>query len=76
MTSNHTFEHCRDGINPKNFIRIPRDEWQRDSYKTLMERVREDYKRIMSLENTAAASPELAREIDAVVHAADKKLIG
>jgi trimethylamine:corrinoid methyltransferase-like protein len=76
MTSNHTFEHCRDGFNPKNFIRIPRDEWQRDRCKTLMERVKEDYKRIMSLENTAAASPELAREIDAVVHAADKKLIG
>ena len=76
MTSNHTFEHCREGFVPKNFIRMPRDEWQRDSCKTLMERVREDYKRIMSLENTAAASPELAREIDAVVQAADKKLIG
>jgi hypothetical protein len=29
----------------------------------------------MSMENTAAASPELSREIDAVVQAADKKLI-
>ncbi len=76
MTSNHTFEHCREGFVPKNFIRMPRDDWQRDNCKTLMERVREDYKRMMRLENTMAASPELAREIDAVVQAADKKLIG
>jgi trimethylamine:corrinoid methyltransferase-like protein len=76
MNSNHTFEHCREGFNPKNFISMPRDDWQRDNRKTLIERIREDYKRIMSLENTAAASPELAREIDSVVQAADKKLIG
>jgi trimethylamine--corrinoid protein Co-methyltransferase len=75
MTSNHTFEHCREGFNPKNFIRMPREDWQRKDGKTLMERVREDYQRIMSMENNAAASPELSREIDAVVQAADKKLI-
>lgn len=75
MTADHTFEHCREGFIPQNFIRMPRDDWQRDDCKTLMERVREDYKRIMSLENTAAASPEMAKEIDAVVKAADKKLI-
>jgi trimethylamine:corrinoid methyltransferase-like protein len=76
ITSNHTFEHCRESFDPKNFIRMPRDDWQRDNCKTLMERVREDYKQMMSLENTSAASPELAREIDAVVQAADKKLTG
>jgi trimethylamine:corrinoid methyltransferase-like protein len=76
ITSNHTFEHCRESFEPKNFIRMPRDDWQRDNCKTLLERVREDYKRMMSLENTAAASPELVREIDAIVQAADKKLIG
>jgi trimethylamine:corrinoid methyltransferase-like protein len=75
MTADHTFEHCREGFIPQNFIRMPRDDWQREDRKTLMERVREDYKRIMSMENTAVASPELAREIDAVVQAADKKLV-
>jgi len=74
MTSSHTLKHCREGFNPKNFIRMTRDAWERDDGKILMERVREDYKRIMGLENTAAASPELAREIDAVVQTADKKL--
>ncbi|MDM8539989.1 trimethylamine methyltransferase family protein [Desulfococcaceae bacterium HSG9] len=74
MTSSHTFKHCREGFNPKNFTRMARDVWERDNSKMLMERIREDYKRMMILENTAAASPELAREIDAIVQAADKKL--
>ena len=76
MTADHTFEHCREGFIPQNFIRMPRDDWQSEDGKTLMERVGENYKRIMSLENTAVASPELAREIDGVVQGADKKLIG
>jgi trimethylamine:corrinoid methyltransferase-like protein len=75
LTSDHTFEHCRDGFVPQNFVCMPRDDWQRNNRKTLMERVQEDYKRIMSLENPASASPELVRDIDAVVQAADKKLV-
>jgi trimethylamine:corrinoid methyltransferase-like protein len=76
MTSEHTLKHCREGFDPKNFIRMTRDAWERKDGKTLMERVREDYKRIIGLENTAAASAELVREIDSVVQAADKKLVG
>ena len=74
MTSSHTLKHCRENFNPKNFIRMTRDAWERDSGKMLMERIREDYKRIMGLENTVAISPELAREIDSIVHTADKRL--
>jgi trimethylamine:corrinoid methyltransferase-like protein len=75
LTADHTFEHCRDGFVPQNFVCMPQDDWQRNNCKTLMERVQEDYKRIMSLENPASASPELVRDIDAVVLAADKKLV-
>jgi trimethylamine--corrinoid protein Co-methyltransferase len=76
MTSEHTLKHCRESFIPKNFIRMNREAWQRSDGTTLMERIREDYKRMMDLENSAAASPELAREIDAIVRAADKKLVG
>ena len=76
ITSEHTFRHCREGLNPKNFIRQTWDAWELRKGKELMERVQEDFERIMSLENTAAASPELAREIDAIVREADKRLAG
>lgn len=74
MTSEHTLKHCREGFNPKNFIRMTRDAWARSEGKALMERIQEDYHRIMNLENPAAASPELCKEIDAIVQAADRKL--
>ncbi|MGD9975839.1 MAG: trimethylamine methyltransferase family protein [Desulfatirhabdiaceae bacterium] len=76
MTSDHTLKHCRDGLKPKNFIRLTRDAWQRDDGKTLMARVLENYRQIMSKGNTAAASPELVREIESAVQAADRELVG
>ena len=76
MTSEHTFKHCRDGFDPINFIRLARESWERKSGTTLLERIREDYKRIMASENTPMASPELVEEIDTIVLAADKKLAG
>lgn len=76
MTSEHTLKHCREGFSPNNFIRMTRDAWVRSEGKPLMERIRADYKRMMGMENTAAASSELAREIDAIVKAADKRLTG
>ena len=76
MTSDHTLKHCREGLKPKNFIRLTRDAWQRDDGRTLMARILENYRGIMSMENTAAASPELVREIESIVQAADKELVG
>jgi trimethylamine:corrinoid methyltransferase-like protein len=76
MTSEHTFKHCREGFDPKNFIRVTRETWERANGKRLMDRVRENYKRIMGLENTALPSPDLDKEIDAIVLAADKRLVG
>ena len=76
LTSMHTLSHCRDGFTPQNFIRMARDEWETKSGKTLMERIRDDHRRIMALDNPVGATPELVQEIDAIVQSADKKLIG
>lgn len=75
LTSEHTFKYCRDGFSPQNFIRMTRDVWEQEKGLTLRERLREDYKRIRDLENPAAPSPELSREIDGIVKAADAHLI-
>lgn len=76
LTSKHTFQHCREGFNPINFIRMTRDAWQNESRKTLMERVEEKYNHMVGLENTAATPSELEQEISAIVDAADKNLAG
>jgi trimethylamine:corrinoid methyltransferase-like protein len=32
ITSDHTLQHCRDGLMPINFIRMTRDEWDEKSH--------------------------------------------
>lgn len=76
MLSDHTVKHCREGFNPVHFVRMTRDAWERDNGTTLMERVREEYQRMREQENPAAASPELADELDTIVRAADQALAG
>jgi trimethylamine:corrinoid methyltransferase-like protein len=76
MTSEHTLNHCRESFDPINFVSMTRDMWELENGKILMERVREEYMRIIDLDNNAAVSDELAAEIDAIVKAADKNLTG
>jgi trimethylamine:corrinoid methyltransferase-like protein len=76
LTSEHTLRHCREGFNPKYFIRMTRDVWERKNGKTLQERVREDFHRIMDLDRLVAIPPDLEREINSIVQAADQKLAG
>ena len=74
LTSKHTFAHCREVFIPGYFIRMTREAWEHADKKTLMERVRDHFEELNSRENPMAASPELVREIDAIVEASDKKL--
>ena len=74
MLSDHTLEHCRDAFVPLNFARPSRDDYEKGGKQGLMDRVRESYREIMARDNPAAAPPELAGELDALVAAADKKL--
>lgn len=75
LTSMHTLNHCREGFTPQNFIRMTRDAWESKDNKTLLERIREDYRRIIGKERAFGASSELSQEIDAIVKAADKSLV-
>jgi trimethylamine--corrinoid protein Co-methyltransferase len=75
MTSPHTFKHCRDGLDPINFIRDTRGNWQNSGARDLMERLRGVHAELMSQEDTGLAGPELSREFDALVAKADEELI-
>ena len=74
MMTGHTLSHCRDGLEPQNFIRATRDAWEREGSRTLMQRVAERYGDLMAQPAPGAASADLAGEIDALVAAADREL--
>ena len=76
MTSEHTLKHCREGFMPINYSRLTRDGWERAGSKSLMERVRQTYLNLQEKENLQCAPDDLAAEIDSLVQAADRSLLG
>ena len=74
MTSPHTFKHCRDGLEPMNFVRSTRGVWEKEGCLSLLDRVKADYGKLMAKENGAMAGAELCDELDGLVRAADQAM--
>jgi trimethylamine---corrinoid protein Co-methyltransferase len=72
----HTLEHCREGFTPHNFIRLPRDTWEREGRREVFDRILERYHHLMAKENQFLIEKDSERELDAIVDAADKSLAG
>lgn len=76
LTSKHTLRHCRDVHRPGVFARPTREGWERQGKKDVMDRALEHYRKLMDKENPYHCDTGLLREIDSIVGAADKQLIG
>ena len=75
MTSPHTFQHCRDGFEPLNFVRQTRGNWEAQGSMGLMERLKEVHANTMALPDQGAAGAELAAELDRLTAQADQELV-
>ena len=75
LISEHTLQHCREAFMPHNFIRLTREAWERGGRKDLMDRALERYHQLMKKENTSLLAEDPAGEVDAILKAADKKLV-
>jgi len=74
ITSDHTLQHCRDGLMPINFIRMTRDEWDEKSHNDIVARASEFCKNILSKAEPIVLPGHLEKEMDAIVEGADKFL--
>ncbi len=74
MLADHTVRHCRDGLDPINFVRVARDTWERQGAADLMARVLENYRDLMKRDNPGLLDAGPARELDGIVQAAKAKL--
>jgi trimethylamine:corrinoid methyltransferase-like protein len=74
LTIDHTLLHCRDGFTPVNFIRSARDDWQAGGAKNLLDRVKDTYADMKALQNRYTVKEELAKELDDLVSASDRKI--
>jgi trimethylamine--corrinoid protein Co-methyltransferase len=74
LTIDHTLMHCREGFSPFNFIRSARDDWEGSGAKSLLDRVKDTYVKLMDPQNRYAAKEELAKELDDLVKTADQAI--
>ena len=74
ISSAHTAKNCRKLLPQHNFNRMTMTSWLEAGSPTLNAALKADYDKIMAAPNAGEASPELAREIDAIVKEADAAL--
>lgn len=74
LTQKHTLKHCRDNIQPINYCPDSRSMWEKNSRGSLKERVTTHLDELMKDAGPVDHSPEILKEMDNIVAAADKKL--
>jgi trimethylamine:corrinoid methyltransferase-like protein len=70
----HTFKHCRDSLLPINFCPDARSTWETKNRGTLMERATEQMKDIMKDAGPLELPDDVVKEMDKIVHTADRKI--
>jgi len=75
LTLEHTFKHCRDGFRPRLFSSMTHEDWIREGQKGLMEKALEVYQSIMQQDNLCLLSEDKKRKLDAILNAADSRLV-
>ena len=74
LTSDHTLNHCRDGLMPINFIRMTREDWTEAGQRDLVERVVDNCRDILKKAGPINLHEQMIEEMDSIVDDADKHL--
>ena len=76
LTQPHTVKHCRDNLVPINFCPDARSTWEDKNRGSLKARATQYMKDIMKDAGPVAHDAQVLKEMDKIVAAADKKLVG
>jgi trimethylamine:corrinoid methyltransferase-like protein len=74
LTADHTLRHCRDGLMPKNFTRMTREDWNKKEQGDLVARATETCKDLLKKAAPPNLPEHVTREMDLIVERADKQL--
>jgi trimethylamine:corrinoid methyltransferase-like protein len=74
LTSDHTLEHCRDGLMPVNFIRMTREDWNEVGQRDLVTRVADYCKTLLEKAEPVNLPKQMVKEMDSIVKDADTHL--
>ena len=74
LTSQHTLQHCRDGLTPINFSRLTRESWKQKGQGDLIVRVKEFCKQLVDRATPIDLDDGVIEEMDSIVRSADTHL--
>ena len=74
LTSQHTLQHCRDGLTPINFSRLTRESWKQKGQGDLMERVKKFCKQLLERATPIDLDDGVIKEMDSIIRSADAHL--
>jgi trimethylamine:corrinoid methyltransferase-like protein len=75
LSRKHTFRHCRDAYRSKLLTRDSISGWEKKGRVDLPGRALERYRALAAREPAPCTTPEVSREFDALVRAADRELV-
>ncbi|MBE0617942.1 MAG: trimethylamine methyltransferase family protein [Proteobacteria bacterium] len=75
LSRKHTFRHCRDAYRSKLLTRDSINAWQKKGKVDLPGQALERYRALAAREAAPCTSPEVSRELDTLVRAADERLV-
>ena len=75
LSSEHTFQHCREGFRPKSFTRLTGEAWAMQGRKDLVERARELYFKLLEREPATTMSTDQVKEMESIVKKADACIV-
>jgi trimethylamine:corrinoid methyltransferase-like protein len=74
LTSMHTLKHCRESFVPTNFTRSNRATWEKRKEGTLVDRATAYLQDLMKDATEIDLPPDVVKEMDDIVAAADRRL--
>ncbi len=75
LSSEHTFKHCREGFKPISFTRQTGEAWAKQGRKSLLERTRERYIKLLAKQPESTMSADQVKEMESIVEHADEAIL-
>ncbi len=76
LSTEHTFKHYKDICDPKTFNRIPRERWEKQGSKDMIEKARDEYEAIKARHKPVNHPEDLLNELDAIAARASREMVG
>lgn len=75
LSTPHTFKYYKDICDPRTFNRLPRQRWEKEGKKDMIEKARDEYLSIKKRHKPVDHPEEVLKELDAISDRASREMV-